>query len=56
MPDPIFPLTSGVLESMAQEAAEHGVPLAEANYFEHGSALWSQFNQAYEAAMVGEAA
>lgn len=56
MPEPIFPLTTAVLQTIARDAAEQGVPLAEANYFERGSVLWRQFNEAYDAALEAEAA
>ncbi|GKS91195.1 hypothetical protein [Acidovorax sp. SUPP2539] len=47
----IFPLTTAVLQQHARDAAEQGVPLAEANHYEPGSALWSEFNAAYAKAL-----
>jgi len=45
--DAIRSLTPEVLRAKAREAAEQGIPLAEANHHEPGTALWLQFNSAY---------
>lgn len=47
MADAIRTLTPEVLRAQARDAAECGIPLAEANHHEPGTALWLQFNAAY---------
>lgn len=43
----ITELTPERLRAQAREAAEQHIPLEEANHYEHGSALWAEFNRAY---------
>lgn len=50
MAEQIRPLTPEVLHAQAAGAAQHGVPLAEANHHEPGTPLWHLFNNAYRAA------
>lgn len=43
----IRPLTTADIKAMAREAAEHHIPLREANDYCAGSAEWDTFNTAY---------
>lgn len=47
MADAIRSLTPDVLRAQARDAAEQGIPLAEANHHEPGTPLWFQFGAAY---------
>lgn len=49
----ISKLTPEALQQQAREAAEQGIPLAEANHHERGGLLWFRFNAAYRAALAG---
>lgn len=42
-------LTTADIKAMARDAAEHHIPLREANDYCVGSAEWDTFNEAYRA-------
>lgn len=43
----IRPITEADIQATARAAAEHHIPLREANDFDIGSAEWEAFNAAY---------
>lgn len=50
MADSIRALTTEVLHAQARDAAERGIPLAEANHHEPGTPMWRLFNNSYRQA------